>query len=59
MGIYVLHFLVKWSLEYIGINVFFTNALIAVPLMSLLICVISIFLTLLIKKIPIIGKYII
>ena len=58
LGIFILHFLVKWTLESV-INIYFTTPIITVPLFTIIITFISLILTSLIKKIPIIGKYII
>lgn len=58
MGVYILHNLVKWIVENY-IDIVSLNAIIAIPLSSFIIFVICIAITMLVKKIPLLGNYIV
>jgi len=58
MGVYIFHVIIKWIIEK-NFNMYFTTALITVPLVSIIIFILSIVITIIVKKIPFIGKYIV
>lgn len=57
-GIYLVHMLVFYAIESVGINANIFNPIIGIPLMSTLIFIISLIIALFISKIPYINKYI-
>ena len=59
MGIYIFHNLVKWSFEMLGVTVFIGPTFITIPVFSILNIIICIIITVIIKKIPFIGKWLV
>lgn len=58
MGIYIFHLAIIWIFKK-NINLFFATPLIAIPLICLLTFILSSIITLIVKKIPFLGKYIV
>ena len=58
MGVYIFHNIIKWIIEK-HIDLYFTSSFITIPIFTILIFVLSIVVTLLVKKIPFLGKYIV
>ena len=59
MGIYIFHNLVKWSFEMLDVMVFIGPTFITIPVFSILNIIICIIITVIIKKIPFIGKWLV
>lgn len=58
MGVYIFHNIIKWIIEK-NVDLYFTSSFITIPLFTVLIFVLSVIMTLLVKKIPFLGKYIV
>ena len=59
MGIYIFHNFVKWTFEMIGIFVFIGPTVITIPIFTIINIAICIIITVIIKKIPFIGKWLV
>jgi len=58
-GLYLVHILALIILIKLGVSVFIINPLISIPIISILVMIISYIITMMIRKIPVIEKYII
>ncbi len=59
-GIYLVHILIIWIFEIIGINIFTAApVLVSIPLISVMVMILSFIVTVILSKIPVLNRYIV